>query len=558
MKNRTRKHYSLISFCLAMMLLVGCAAGSAAAQGLMNADSGKIEGTATTEQVDRMVVALSTTTVNVSPFAPSTPSVVMKSELYATLMQRPYYGAPLEELVPMIAKSCTSEDGITYEIELFDNIVDSKGNPIKADDVIFSYENSISLAQFRNAASDMEPLQKVDDTHLIMKLTNTTPGVIENLLTNQQLYIVSKDWYENASDEEKNSNPATTAGYYVKSFSPGSGAVLAAVEDYWQKDEQYLPNTVTRNVKEIEFRAMTEPSMRVVALENKEVDNAGINASDLGIFYDSEAAMPLPGWNVAIVDSYYTYSMYCNMDSGKSVLADNADLRKAVFYALDSEEIMLASGNTYSTAQALKGFGVNTYGGYLSKWDEEEYYEYNPDKAAEHLAAAGYKKGEVTLTILASSALYNDSTMAVIISELNEVGINVKPLSCDQALFSTYKDDSSQWDLMLDLKGCTTGHIASMWNLCFNPASYSNGSVCFTHDDELTNRLNNVLTVTDDASIDAFHQYLKDNAICMGLYTTKMIFVSQDGILEHAWYNGSQIVSGACIFSENYKSAENY
>jgi ABC-type transport system substrate-binding protein len=482
----------------------------------------------------------------------------MKFELYATLFQRPYYGAPLDECIPMIAKSCTTEDGVTYNIELFDNIYDSKGNHITADDVIYSYEQSISLAQFRNAASDMEPLEKVDDYNIILTLTNTTPGVIESLLTNQQLYIVSKEWYENASDEEKTTDPATTAGYKVKSFSSGAGAVLEAVEDYWQTDEQYLPNTVTRNVKEIEFRVMTEASMRVIALENKEVDLAGINASDLADFYDVSSGTSLDGWNVGITDSTYTYAIFCNMDSGKSVLADNLELRKAVFYALDSEQLMLASGNSEATARALKSFGDSSYGGYQDKWDDEDYYGYDLDKAKECLENAGYKSGEVTLTILASSALWNDSTMSVIIAELNDAGINVNPLTCEQALFNTYKDDSTQWDLMLDLKGCTTGHIASLWSICFDPSSYSNGSVCFTHDDELTALLDDVLNVTDDASIDAFHYYLKDNAICMGLYTPKTIYVAQDGILEYAWYNGTQPVSGALTFSEDYESAINY
>ncbi|MGI5888949.1 MAG: ABC transporter substrate-binding protein [Oscillospiraceae bacterium] len=519
-------------------------------------NEGVIEGTAATEPVDKVTVSLTTTTVDVSPFAPSTPSIIMKHQLYATMMQRPYYGAPLDECIPWIAKTVTKVDDSHYDIEIYDNIVDSQGNQITADDIVFSYEKSISDAQFVNGGTNMESITKTGDYTLQMVLKNTTPGVIEDLLTHQQLYIVDQGWYESATDEEKMNNPATTGPYKVKSFTSGAGATLEKVDNYWMDGMDTIPPAAVANAEEIVYKVITEPSMRVIALQNHELDLSQINASDISTFYDLSTGQPLEGWNVGIVDSNFAYCMFCNMDSGKSVLADNVDLRKAVFTAIDPSEIMLAAGNLESTSSTINTYGCPSMGGYQSKWDDEPYFDYDPDAAAGYLESAGYKQGEVTIRLLASSALFNDSSISVIVAELNQVDINVDPLIVDQALFSTYKNDSTQWDIMIDVKGAPSGHIVSMWNYAFDPSGYTNGSVCFTHDDQLVALLDEAMSKTDDASIDAFHSYLRDNAICRGLYTTKSVYVAQDGILEMGWFNGSTLVPGDCTFSTTYVPAE--
>lgn len=558
-----KKLFALL-LCMATLfsLLSGCGGAGASGSGSNTANEqpqeiikndGHIEGVATTEQVDKIVVALPTTTVDVSPFAPSTPSIIMKNELYATMYSRPYYGAPIEDCIPWIAKSYTQVDDYTYDIEIFDNIVDSKGNHITADDVVFSYEASATLGQFTDA-STLDSITKLDDTHVRMVLNTTAPGAFEVLLTHEQLYIVDQEWYESATDAEKMNDPATTAGYKVKSFTSGAGATLVALDDYWQTDPKYLPAAAQRNVKEIEFKVISEPSMRVIALENSEVDMAQITANDLESFYDYASGTAKDGWNVGIAPGIYTFAAFLNMDSGVSVLADNLELRKAILYAIDPEQILLATGNNTATGSVLHAFGCSSYDGYSDKWDEEEYYEYNPEKAMECLEAAGYKPGEVTIRLLTSTALFADSVRSVIISQLQAVGINVDNMAVDQALFSNYKNESSQWDLIIDVKRTSSGHIAGMFNNCFNPASYNNGSVCFTHDDKLVELLNLAMTDPTDENMYNFGAYLRDNAICYGLYTADTIVVAQDGILDMSWMNSTMTIPGASTFSVDYKS----
>ena len=176
-------------------------------------------------------------------------------------------------------------------------------------------------------------------------------------------------------------------------------------------------------------------------------------------------------------------------------------------------------------------------------------------EAAEYLEAAGYKPGEVTLRMLSSSTTFTDSVRAVLIANLEEAGFKVDSLAVDQALFNTYKNDSTQWDIMLDMKGSSTGNIVGVWDYCFNPVGYENGSVCFTHDEELVRLLEEVSANPVEENMTAFHNYLIDQAICKGLYTYLSASASQDGILElKVDGTGVNVIVNALVFAEDYQS----
>lgn len=516
---------------------------------------GKLEGEATTEMVDKLVTTLSTASFDTSPFAPPTMGMIMKPMMYATLIYRDYYGAPMEDCTMWLAESVTESADNTYDIKLRENITDSKGNQIDADDVIFSYDMSQKLGQFLNAGTNMESLTKTGDYTLQMVTKKNSPGVIEDLLSNTQLYIVDQEWYENASEEERRSDPAVTGAYKVKSLVDGSSVVLEAVEDYWM-DPSIRPRAAVQNVREVEFNVITEASMRAVALESGEVDITSPSISDLHRFYAD--GQPVDGYNVAIAGGTSGTEVFLNMDSGMSVLADNVDLRRAVLYGISSEDVMFAAGYNYETANVMRTLGTPAQAGYLEEWNDQEYFDYNPEKAQEYLEAAGYKPGEVTVRLLTSMMTITDAVRSVLIANLEEAGFVVDSIAVDQALFNTYKNDSSQWDIIIDLKGGQTGHVIGCWDYCFNPEGYSNGSVCFTHDETLTRLLNDANNIADRESMVAFHNYLVDNAICKGLYASMSATVAQDGILEIPMGSmGSIYAPNALVFSTDYVSVAN-
>jgi len=503
-----------------------------------------------TGQVDKIVVGMTASSFDVSPFGTnSIPRQWLAQNMYASLYCMPCYGATLEEMEPWLAKHIEKVDDTTYSVELYDYIHDSKGNAITSEDIVFSYEHLFTDAQETRIGTYLDHIEIVDDYNMVFHLKKYGPGVMEFLAGNYTLTICDKDWFEQASAEEKMNDPAVTGAYKIASYTPGAELVLEAVEDYWQADENMRCSADVQNVRTIQYKVITEDSMRSIALENHEIDATVIDANELKRFYNGSA---LQGWNVTITGGVFCNTVFLNMDSGKSPLADDLNLRKAVLYALDSESIMYGGDYDESTAEVCYSFGTSAMHGYQDKWVGSDYWSYNPDQAKEFYKESGHKEGEVTLRLLSRTSMA-DGIHSVMVANLEAAGFKVELLSYDQALFNTYKNDSTQWDLILDNKGAT-GPIVSCWDNNFNPAGYTNGSVCFTHDDKLVELLTKATTEGNETDIQAFHEYLQEIACVKGLFTTYNLMVAQDGILEQA-VNGNMMPRvNAYVFAENYTS----
>ena len=564
MRKRSRFFAMALAAAMSISLLSGCggspnsnsgsAGGPQGDKSALQSVAGKIEGEAATGMVDKIVVQSGASSEDPSPFAPSVGGMA-KSLLYAKLIARNNYGALLDDCTMWLAKSVTKVDDSTYDIELYDYNTDSKGNKIDADDIIFSYQMSYEKGKFLRIGSSMESLDKTGDYTLRMKLKSTSPGTLEDLLSNPQLDIVDKEWYENASDEERRKDPATTGPYRIVSEVTGSSFVFEAVEDYWQKDTSLLPKNGLQNVKTIEFKVITEPAMSVIALENHEIDFARFNDStSLNNFFVNGA--PVEGYNVDLSDGVFTMDMFLNM-SEHSVLSKSSDLRKAVLYALNSEDIMYAQGNDENTSFALTTLGTPAMAGAQPQWENEDYYDYDPEKAAEYLKAAGYAPGEITLTFMSGTTLNNDSVRAVVVNNLEEAGFKVELLTVDGALFNVYQSDPTQWDMAIQFKSAGTGHITGCWDICFNPNSFTDGtSVCFNRDEKLVELLLAAEKDPTPENLNAFHYYLKDQAYCKGLYSTRSASVSTNKILEIATDALSNPLSNAMVFAADYESGK--
>lgn len=504
-------------------------------------------------QADKIVYALDSSSFDMSPFATnSVPRQWMLQNCYASLYCMDYYGQTLEEMEPWLAKSYEKIDDLTYRITLFDYIHDSKGNQITSEDIVYSYEQMLAYGETR-IGSYLDNIEIEDDYNMIFHLKKYGPGVMEFLLGNYTLGIADKEWYENASDEEKANDPAVTGAYQIVDYVPGSSITMEAIEDYWQTDDAYRTEADVQNVKTIEYTVITETSMRSIALENKEIDGTVVNASELSRFYSEGEA--LEGYNVDIEDGCFGYTVFLNMDeNSNSPLATDENLRKAALYALDSESILYGGDYDETTATIIYSLGTPAMAGYDESWGED-YWNYNVDTAKEYYAASGHSEGDVTIRLLSRTSI-PDGMHSVMIANLEAVGFKVELLSYDQSLFNTYKVDSTAWDMILDNKGAT-GNIVSGWDNNFNPAGYTNGSVCFTHDDQLVELLNTATTTGSEEDINAFHEYLKSLACQKGLFTANNLMVAQDGITAQN-ANGNNLPRvNAFEFADDYVSAGN-
>ncbi len=437
-------------------------------------------------------------------------------------------GATLDELQPRIAKSITMVDEVTAEIELFDYVTDSAGNKIDAHDVVFSYETAATSGNFSpKLLGSIASIEATGDYTLRLTAANKSKGTMELIVTN--IPITSQEWYEGADESERTMNPAVTGPYKIRSFTSGGTIVFEKVENFWQTDESMKADIDKQPLDVINAVVITEGSQRVIALENQEVDVSFVDTSDIHRFLNDDGTAA-DGWMVKAIQDMPQLLFFNGSEN--SVFKDNEELRQAIAYAIDSQAVRLGGGVPDGIGENVRTVGNSTLGGYNTQWDEEDYYDYDPEKAKELLAKAGYEPGELTLKVMTLTNSGITSAAAVVQSNLSDVGINMEINSYDQALFNTYMYDSTQWDMMIYAVPSQNGLITDLWLNAFDARSFEQGTMNFVEDEHLQELLVAASEEFTEESIDAFHYYLKDQAYVIGLYNSVQYYAAQDGVEE--------------------------
>ena len=471
--------------------------------------------------------------------------------LYDALCAAKGLGQPVDELEMQIAKSVTIIDGVTAEVEIYDYVKDDQGNEIKASDVEFSYNAAIEAGTNDKLKGYLASITVTGDYTLEIKLNSAFVGAMEWVLTS--VPIVSQSWFEAASDADKTSDPATTGAYSLIETVAGSHTTLQKNDDYWQTDESLRAFYDQQTFDTITINVVKESSMRAIALQNEEADLAhNVPAAEISTFLNDDGTS-VEGWNV-FANSNGRFNVFM-FNNSNSVFADNKELRQAVLYGIDFEAVRQGYGNTATNGSICHDFGPEVAGDYNMAWNDEGYFEYNIDKAKELMAAAGYPDGGFTVRLMYQNSTTATSGLTVVQAYLAELGITVELLPYDQALYNSYKYDDTQWDMIVDSKGCS-GSVTSTWSDVFNTNNYENGSACFTHDETLQELLEtacDTATYSED-SLNAFHNYLKDQAYGIAMFFNYSYYVAQDGVTDMYQDGMGNLTVGTVSVADDYTS----
>lgn len=222
--------------------------------------------------------------------------------------------------------------------------------------------------------------------------------------------------------------PVGTSAYLVENYVPGSEIIMKDTGNYWQTDESLIHGTSVHNVSEIKFSVITEASQHTVALQTGAVDiSNGVPDTDIEKFRDGGEFSE--GNAVGVVLDNLSYDVEYNM-SDSSVFKDDENLRLALAYAIDKEGVNIGAFN--GNGMAVKDFANATYPDYNPEWDNEDYYDYDVDKAKEYLAQSNYDGSTLRLE-------YINSGMSEMISQLlqaywGQIGVNVELIGYDQMM----------------------------------------------------------------------------------------------------------------------------
>ena len=173
-------------------------------------------------------------------------------------------------LVPWAAKEWkTTDNGVTYDITLYDYITDSAGNKITSADLVW-FVNTAKEKALKPNFKYVEKVEAIGDYTFKVTFNNTLVGVFETFMTDT--FICSQAAYEKQGDDFVNSC-ITTSAYKCTEFVSGSSATFEKRADYWQ-DLSLLCDQLQPNVDKVTFHTIGEAAQLGIALETGVIDFA--------------------------------------------------------------------------------------------------------------------------------------------------------------------------------------------------------------------------------------------------------------------------------------------
>ena len=177
------------------------------------------------------------------------------------------------ELEPALATSWQATSPTTWRFELRKGVKFHDGSAFTADDVIFSYQRTLSeSSDTKLYVAPIKEIRKID-AHTIDVETRAPAPVLPDLLAGW--LVMGKSWSEKnqasvptdirkGSENYASMNASGTGPFMLKSRQPGVRTVLVPHAGWWGKKEH--------NLSEVVFTPISNDATRVAALISGEVD----------------------------------------------------------------------------------------------------------------------------------------------------------------------------------------------------------------------------------------------------------------------------------------------
>lgn len=446
------------------------------------------------------------------------------------------------ELLPLIAESMPVDNGDgTYSITIRDNVYDSDGNHLTASDVAFSYEWLVNNSTPHNmdkyhgavAANDYEVRFTCDALDGVSDLGN---------LFAQQYIFTEKAF----NDHDFATDPIGTGPYTVASYTAGSEVKLAVRDDYWCEGQEYQTSRNCANVKEIVYKILNDTSQQANSMRTGELDYSNnLSDTDLPDFLEGGQYASEFGAFSYMDNLTYWFTANCSASSPCS----DANLRKAIMYAVDAAVCAAASGS--SGAEIVYDFYNSKYPEVKDAWSttEDTFYT-NPslETAASFLAESSYNNEEIELvTQDAPQAMQDVAT--VIANLLQGIGINCKLTIVTSSVWNDICSNDDSFDLLLAMMASDDYGVVAYSRLLGSGQMRTIANA----DPELERLITlcNTAVGHTDENVQALHDLMIDNAYGRGLFAAAKYNVIRNSVTQICNNFKYYVLPGSCIYADN-------
>ena len=303
---------------------------------------------------------------------------------------------------PALAKSWTiSDDGLVYVFTLHSDVKFHDGTSFEAGDVAFSINRAMADDSTNAQKSLFEPIasvEAVDTTTVKLTLKRPTGSLLFNLGWGDAVIVAPE-----SADNNKTS-PVGTGPFVFSKWIKGDSVQILRNDAYWGTPVKLEKAT---------FKIISDATAAF----------ASLMAGDVDAFANFGSPENIPQLQA---DPRFTVSI--GSTEGETILStnnkrppfDNLKVRQALAHAINRQSII--DGAMFGQGTPIGTHFAPHHAAYLDLTDK---YPYNPARAKELLAEAGYPDG-FKATIKLPPPSYARRGGEIIASDLRKVGIDLE------------------------------------------------------------------------------------------------------------------------------------
>lgn len=400
------------------------------------------------------------------------------------------------QAIPDLAENWEiSDDQLTYIFKLRQDASWQDGEPLTAQDVKFTFDqikNPETNTPISGEFNEIKSVEALGDYEIKMTLYRPFPPLLDKL----KIGIIPEHLLngENLNTAEFNQHPIGNGPFKLKNWAADHTITLERNETY------YGPSP---KLDEVVFTAVPDANTRVLQLKTGEIDLAAIEPSQLNSTKrtDSYSVYEIPTADYRAI--LYNFDM---------PLFEDKRVRQAMSYAVNRDELVKG---------ILAGKGEAAYGPLQKSWAgtaDSAGYAYDPPKAQQLLAEAGWVKGKdgvltkdglrFEFELVAPIQDTVRTSLATVVSEqLKPFGIVAKPKPVDQNAIDYDAEEALiiGWGSEFDPDDHTYRlfHSNEIGDGQYNFGSYQNDTV-----DDLLEKART--TANQDERMAHYHQFQKE------------------------------------------------
>jgi ABC-type transport system substrate-binding protein len=338
-------------------------------------------------------------------------------------------------VVPGLAESWViDEENASITFKLREGVKFTDGTDFNAEAAAWNY-NRIRDTGYMNKR--ILGAEAVSEYEMKINLEFYTSGVW-GAFVSRAFGFISKENYEKNGIDYARENPVGTGPFILSERVAGSHVVFKKNENYWQEGRPYLD--------EIRFVAIADQTTLQESMRD-----TGPTAVDVANSFNAESVFMIVNSGAPVYVSQMPMGPLCLLPGSADVATNDLndsplakkEVREAISYAINRDAIVGA-----------RGFGINTPAyqifpeGYQGHLDEatvkgtpmEPATGYDPEKAKQLLADAGYPNG-FTTTLYIAWGLADPDAMVAVQEQLGQVGITVNLESPEGGAFFQMRNE---------------------------------------------------------------------------------------------------------------------